>query len=82
MKPSQKLKVEIEGIVNVVRFDELSPKLIPFVGRLEREGDIYGPVIGMVGVCAVYVSYADKRRGPVKPTIFGYDWDEFKLKQY
>lgn len=83
MKASQLLKVDIEGIVNVVRFDNLSHKLYPIVDKLEEIGDEFGPVIELYnGQHCVMLSYADKRRGPVKKTIFGYDQDEFMSRQY
>lgn len=87
MKASQVLKVDIEGIVNLVRFDALSPDLHPLVAKLEKDGDLYGPACLVittksgVSLC-VSISYADKGRGPVKPTIFGYDSDSFLAKQY
>lgn len=82
MKASQKLRVRVENIAFITRFDQLDTKLLPLVCRLEREGDIYGPVCTVVDYMAVAIEYADKRRPPVKPTIFGYDADELLAKQY
>jgi len=83
MKASQLLKVDIEGIVNIVRFDNLSPKLYPLVSKLEEVGDKFGPVIEVYnGQQCIMLSYADKHRGPVKKTIFGFDQDEFMSRQY
>jgi hypothetical protein len=85
MKASQKFMVDVEGIKFVARFDELDPKLLPLVARLERIGDEFGPVSEVVILnctLCVMLSYADHRRGPVKPTILGYDADELMAKQY
>lgn len=82
MKASQKLRVEIGDIVNIVRFDSLDPRLLPLVAKLEREGDIYGPVILGDSDLFVSIGYYGKRIGPVKPTIFGYESEELLAKQY
>lgn len=88
MKATQKLKVDVEGIVNVVAFRDLDPSLKFIVAKLEREGDRFGAATEMVynhksGVAlCVMISYADKSRDPVKPSIFGYDSDELLSKQY
>lgn len=82
MKKSQKLKVKIENIDNLVRFEDMDKKLLPLVARLEVDGDEFGPVVGVIDGLCVAIKYADKSRGPVKPTIFGYDSDEFLEKQY
>lgn len=85
MKGNQKLIFLVESLKFVQRFDEIDPALIPVVQKLEREGDQYGPA-GMVmflpSEMYVSVTYADKRRGPVKETIFGYDADEFMSRQF
>lgn len=82
MKKSQKLKVKIENLENLVRFEDMDKKLLPLVARLEVEGDEFGPVVGVIDGLCVAIKYADKSRGPVKPTIFGYDSDKFLEKQY
>ena len=82
MKKSQKLEVKIENFGNIVRFEDIDKKLLPLVARLEVEGDEFGPVVDVIDGLCVFIKYADKRRGPVKPTIFGYDSDEFLEKQY
>lgn len=85
MKASQKFKIEVENLKFVQRFDELDHTLLPLVSKLEKEGDEFGPVYYVIFVpdaLCVSMMYADKRRGPVKPTIFGYDSDEFMEKQY
>lgn len=86
MKASQKLRVDIEGIKYVSRFDELDPKLLPVVEKLERVGDEFGPVSEVIILnctLCVMLSYADKKRGPVKKeTILGYDAAELMAKQY
>lgn len=85
MKASQKLKFDIEGLVMTVRFDELDSRLLPLVAKLEKEGDLFGPVCEVITLSTslcVTVTYADKKRGPTKPTIFGFDSDEFMAKQY
>lgn len=88
MKASQKLVLDIEGIIIKTRFDELPVNLFPLAKKLETEGDLFGPVSLLVDNCAgngmcVTMRYADKRRGPVeKKKIFGYDADKFMAKQY
>jgi|WetSurMetagenome_2_1015567.scaffolds.fasta_scaffold1688519_1 hypothetical protein len=87
MNKSQKLVIDIEGIINIVPFSSLDPKLIPLVKKLEVEGDIFGPVNSVITMKSglslfVSISYANGRKGPVKPTILGYDQDEFLAKQY
>ncbi len=85
MKASQKFRVDVEGIKFIARFDELDPKLLPLVAKLERKGDEFGPVAETIVLnctLCVSMSYADKRRGPAKPTILGYDADELMAKQY
>lgn len=82
MKKSQKLKVKIENFENIVRFEDIDKKLLPLVARLEVEGDEFGPVVDVINGLCVTIKYADKSRGPVEPTIFGYDSDEFLEKQY
>lgn len=85
MKGSQKLRVDIEGVEFVTRFDEIDPALLPLVAKLEKDGDKFGPVVDTIVLntpLCVMMSYADKRRGPVKQTIFGQDADEFMARQY
>ena len=85
MKASQRFVVEIEQLKMVVRFDDLDQKLLPIVAKLEKEGDLFGPVLAVIFApdpLCVSIRYADKRRGPVKPTIFGYDSDDLMSKQY
>jgi len=88
MKPSQKLIVDIEGITNVVAFRDIDVRLHRIVNKLEREGDQFGLATGLItnamsGVAlCVMIGYADKKRGPVKPTLFGYDQDELMEKQF
>jgi len=86
MKKSQKLRVKVENITFIQRFDELDEVILPLVAELERKGDIYGPAVGVVNVpypVCVTVEYADKRRGPVaKKTIFGQDTERFLSRQY
>jgi len=85
MRATQKLKINIEGLCNIVEFRNVDVKILPLVVKLEKEGDLFGPVAGVVfnnvSLC-VAVSYADERRGPTKQTIFGYDAAEFMAKQY
>ena len=87
MKATQKLKVTIEDITNIVMFKDLSSKLLPLVKKLEEEGDIYGPVSCSITLqsgitLCVAMSYADYRREKTKVTIFGLPEDEFLAKQY
>ena len=85
MKASQKLLITVEFLTFIQRFDELDKQFIPLVEKLEKEGDLFGPVnMVLTKTCdlCISLSYADKKRGPVKPTIFGYNSDEFMDKQY
>ena len=85
MKGSQKLRVDIEGIKFLMRFDEIDPMLLPLAAKLEKDGDEFGPVSGVIVLnttLCVTMNYADKRRGPVKQTIFGYDADKLMGMQY
>jgi len=85
MKASQKFIIKVENLTFIQRFDELDDALLPLVAKLERNGDLYGPVGEVIHTpCALYVSisYADKKRDSVKSTIFGYDADEFMARQY
>ncbi len=85
MKNSQVLKIDIEGIVNKVRFENISKELLPLVAKLETQGDLFGPATTVfyknIPLC-VSMSYADKARGTTKQTIFGFDAEEFMAKQY
>lgn len=84
MKASQKFIVKVENLTFVQRFDELDRALLPLVAKLERVGDLYGPVSEVIfkpcGLC-VSITYADKKRDAVKPTIFGFDSDELLARQ-
>lgn len=86
MKASQKFIIIIENITLRVRFDDMDKKLLPLIQELEKTGDILGPVVSTVeyngGLLFVSVQYEDKRRGPVKPSIFGIDSEVFLAKQY
>lgn len=83
MKASQKLKIRFENIETIQRFGDLDNILLPLAAKLEKEGDIYGPVCMVYdGHMCIAMRYADKRREPVNPTIFGYDSEEFLAKQY
>lgn len=81
MKATQKLAVTIESFAVVVKFADMSKQFMPAVAKLERDGDEFGPVVMVIDQLCVTVGYADKKRGPTKPTIFGYDADEFMVRQ-
>lgn len=83
MKNSQKLKIQFENYVVVVRFDELDEKLLHIAKKLELNGDEFGPFCEFDGLICICMSYADKRRKGVKEAeIFGYPKKEFLAKQY
>lgn len=85
MKASQKLKVSFESFEVVVKFEDLDVKLLPLALKLEKEGDIWGPVADVSGRSDMCVSmrYADKKReGILEAKIFGYPADEFMKRQY
>jgi hypothetical protein len=73
MKASQKLNICFEQLKTVQRFADIDSKILPIVAKLELEGDLFGPVCVVLyepsAIC-VTVSYADKSRGPSKPSIF------------
>lgn len=82
MKKSQKLRVTVENLSFVCTLDGMDKSLLGIVGKLEKDGDQYGPVVGLVGDLCVTVTYADGTKPPTKQTIFGYDSEEFLQKQY
>lgn len=85
MKPTQKIIIKIEKLSFVVAFKDIDKTLLPLVAGLEKFGDEFGPFTCLSFIpqeVCISVMYADKRRGPVKPTIFGFDSDDFMLKQY
>ena len=86
MKKSQKLIVTVENVTMVVRFEDVDEKLLPIIEKLEKEGDTFGAVGGLIeypgGMLFVSVRYADKTRGSTKKQLFGYEQDEFLKKQY
>lgn len=95
MKKSQKLKVEIAGMVFETTYAKIPEKIRVLADYLEsdyNESGVYlGPVGGMVvdGSDELYVKVgfllaAGERlpRPKVKEKIFGYDADEFMARQY
>ncbi len=82
MKKSQKLLVTVENLSFVCTLDGIDKNLLVIVGKLEKEGNQWGPASGLVGGLCVTVTYADGIKPPTKQKIFGYDSDEFLQKQY
>lgn len=82
MKSSQKLIVKVENFKFVTKFEDLDKKFHALVGKLEKEGNEFGPVVEVIDFLCVSIEYADGKKKPKKQTIFGYDADEFMQKQY
>lgn len=59
MKKNEKLLFKIEEIWFVSRFDEIDPKLRELALKLEKEGNLYGHVVGIIDDACVTVNYAD-----------------------
>lgn len=82
MKSSQKLIVKIENFKFVTKFEDLDKKFYSIVGKLEKEGSEFGPVVEVIDCMCVTMEYADGKKKPTKQTIFGYDEDELLQMQY
>ena len=82
MKKSQKLIVKVENFKFIIRFEDIDKKFLNLVGKLETEGNEFGPVCEVINGYCVTVEYADGKKKPTKRTIFGYEEDEFLQKQY
>ena len=82
MKSSQKLIVKVDNFKFVTKFEDLDKKFHALVGKLEMEGNEFGPVVEVIDCLFVSIDYADGKKKPTKQTIFGYEEDEFLQKQY
>lgn len=82
MKSSQKLIVKVEEFKFVTRFGDLDKKFHALVGKLEIEGNEFGPIAEVIDCLCVSIEYADGIKKPTKQTIFSYEEDEFLQKQY
>ena len=82
MKSSQKLIVKVNDFKFVTKFEDLDKKFHALVGKLEMEGNEFGPVVEVIDCLFVSIDYADGKKKPTKQTIFGYEEDEFLQKQY
>ena len=82
MKSSQKLIVKVENFKFITKFEDLDKKFYGLVGKLEKEGNEFGPVVEVIECLYVSIEYADGKKKPAKQTIFGYDEEEFMKKQY
>lgn len=81
MNKTTKLKVGFDNLQVKVQVQDLDPELLPLLRRLLEDGDQFGPVAGVYYNICVTLSYADRRRGPVEPKVFGRTWETIQALQ-